>query len=318
MTLDTLVDRVNSQLQRLPGKKTDAVPGLFLLRETAPTDIEATFYDPVVCLILQGEKEITIGDHLFRLSEGHCVVVSHDLPVRARITRASARKPYLALVIRLDLAVLRSLREEIGDDVPASGAACSMQVAPVDGPTTAVIARYLDLLNEPAAARVVLPLVRKELHFRLYMSASGAMLRSLLQRDSQASNIARAIRTLRERFRQAIAVADLARSVGMSTSSFNKHFKAVTLTTPLQYQKDIRLTEARSLLRAGGLSVTEAALEVGYESPSQFSREYARKFGTPPNTELASSRTPGGMAASTPVEDRPRRSVPATSARTPA
>lgn len=291
MTFSTLTDRVNHHLDRSSAAKHDAVPGLFLLREKAPTEFEAMIYEPIVCLILQGEKETTVGDHVFTVSEGHCVVVSHDLPVLARITRASARKPYLALVIRLDLAVLRSLYDEVGDVSPPSGSACSMEVAPVDEPTADVIARYLDLLDDPVAARVLLPLVRKELHFRLYMSTAGGMLRSLLQRDSHASNIARAIQQLRESFRESLAVAHLAKSVGMSTSSFHKHFKTVTMTTPVQYQKELRLTEARRLLRASAVTVTEAAFEVGYESPSQFSREYARKFGVPPRVDLASART---------------------------
>lgn len=262
-----------------------------MFREQAPTTFEAMVYEPIACLILQGEKETSVGDEVFTVPEGHCVVVSHDLPVLARITRASARRPYLALVIRLDLAVLRSLYDEVGEATLPTGSARSMEVAPVDEPTADVIGRYLDLLDDPVAARVLLPLVRKELHFRLYMSASGAMLRSLLQRDSHASHIARAIRTLRESYRETLAVAELARSVGMSTSSFHKHFKSVTMTTPLQYQKDLRLTEARRLLRTGASTVTEAAFEVGYESPSQFSREYARKFGAPPRSELTTARS---------------------------
>jgi AraC-like DNA-binding protein len=291
MSFRALVERANRYFDRISGPQQDPVLGLLLLREQAPTEFEAMIYDPIVCLILQGEKVIAVGSHVFTASEGHCVVVSHDLPVLSRITRASARKPYLALVIRLDLAVLRSLYDEVGDCSLPPGAACSMEVAPVDDATADVITRYLDLLDDPMGARVLLPLVRKELHFRLYTSASGAMLRSLLRRDSHASNIARAIRTLRQTFRESLAVAELAKSVGMSTSSFHKHFKALTMTTPLRYQKDLRLTQARLLLRGGASTVTEAAFAVGYESASQFSREYARKFGTPPRSELASART---------------------------
>lgn len=284
MNFDILTDRVNKLLDG--PSSTREGPGLFLLRQTQPTEFEAMIYKPIVCLILQGEKETTVGEHVFTISQGHCVVVSHDLPVCARITHATPDKPYLALVIDLDLAVLRSLYDEVGDSPHASHSACSMEVAPVDDATTGVIVRYLDLLDDPISTRVLLPLVQKELHFRLYMSASGGMLRSLLQRDSHASNIGRAIQKLRDNFRDTIAMADVARSVGMSTSSFHKHFKSVTLTTPLQYQKDLRLTEARRLLRTNASSVIEAAYAVGYESPSQFSREYARKFGVPPKSEL--------------------------------
>ncbi len=263
------------------------LPGVHLLRETRPTAFEAMVYEPVVCLILQGEKETTIGERVFTLSAGECVVISHDVPVLARITRASEAKPYLALVVSLDLGVLRSLYDEVGDATFGPAPACCVEAAPVDAATIGVLNRYLDLLDDEAGARVLLPLVRKELHFRLYMSASGAMLRSMLHRDSHASHISTAIRTLRASFRERITVAELARSVGMSPSSFHKHFRAIAMTTPLQYQKDLRLTEARRLLRGGEHSVSAAAFEVGYESPSQFSREYARKFGAAPRLELA-------------------------------
>ncbi|MEM7136063.1 MAG: AraC family transcriptional regulator [Myxococcota bacterium] len=286
MTIAKLSERVNALLDCDYGSKEDTVPGLFLLRERAPTEFEAAIYEPIVCLILQGEKETTVGDRAFTVSEGRCIVVSHHLPVMARITKASPRTPYLAVVIRLDLAVLRSLYDEVGDTKLGSDGSCSMEVAQVDDPTIDVVGRYLSLTSDPVEAKVLLPLVRKELHFRLYMSESGTTLRSLLRRDSHASNVSRAITMLRANFRQSLAVADLAKAVGMSTSAFHKHFKMVTMTTPLQYQKDLRLTEARRLLRSGRSTVSVAAFEVGYESPSQFSREYTRRFGATPSSEI--------------------------------
>jgi AraC-like DNA-binding protein len=295
MACQALAERVDRVLKRTGGSLHDAASGLYLLRETQPTAFDAMVYDPIVCLILQGQKETTIGERVFTVAQGQCVVVSHDVPVLARITQASADEPYLALVISLDLAVLRSLYDEVGDASLEPGSACCMEVAPVDAATVNVITRYLDLLDDAAAARVLLPLVRKELHFRLYMSASGAMLRSLLHRDSHASHVSHAIQMLRANFREHLAVDDLAKSAGMSASSFHRHFRAVTMTTPLQYQKDLRLTEARRLLRAGQHSVSAAAFEVGYESPSQFSREYARKFGAPPRGELSEWRAASEM-----------------------
>jgi AraC-like DNA-binding protein len=145
--------------------------------------------------------------------------------------------------------------------------------------------RYLSLANSPADARVLGPLIAKEIHYRLLVAPFGGMLRSLILRDSNASAIARAIGHIRGDIRSPIAVPDLARKVGMSPSSFHKHFKTITATTPLQYQKELRLLEARRLLVTGDISVTVAAYEVGYESASQFSREYARKFGVPPSRD---------------------------------
>ncbi len=257
-----------------------------LLSERAPTAFEASIYEPVACLILQGQKETTIAEQTRVVSAGECIVVSHDLPVLARVTVASRTRPYIAVIVELDLSVLRGLYDEVDPAYLEMAAARSMEVAPIEDAVEDVVIRYLQLLKDPLAGRVLLPLVRKELHFRLLVSKAGAMLRALIHRDSNESNIARAIQTLRAEFRQSWDIPELARSVGMSASVFHKHFKAVTMTTPLQYQKALRLMEARRLLRRGACSVARAAFEVGYESPSQFSREYARRFGKPPSADL--------------------------------
>lgn len=311
MTRSRLADRVDRILNAEGGSVIQPIPGLFLLRETQPTAFEAMVYEPIVCLILQGRKETTIGEQVFDVPAGRCIVVSHDVPVLARVTEASDQAPYLAVVISLDLAVLHSLYHEVGPAGAAQGPARCMEVAPADNPTLGVIGRYLDLLDDATGAGVLLPLVRKELHFRLLMSASGAMLRSLLHRDSGASGVSRAIRVMRERFREQLAVVDLAKAAGMSASAFHRHFRAVTMTTPLQYQKDLRLTEARRLLRAGRHSVSAAAYEVGYESPSQFSREYTRKFGAPPRDD----RSDGQGSSSAPPAQRASLSAGGASAR---
>lgn len=266
-------------------KNDGPAAGLILLRESQPTRFEASIYEPVVCLILQGEKETTVGDQTRVIRAGQCVVVSHDLPVLSRITKASPQKPYLAVIVELDLLVLRSLYDEVDHLQLATAEASSMEVAAIDPTLEDVVGRYLDVIRDPVSARVLLPLIRKELHFRVFLSDAGGMLRSLIHRDSNESNIARAIKTLRNDYRSTWDVSELAKSVGMSASAFHKHFKAVTMTSPLQYQKDLRLTEARRLLRAGPHSVSSAAFEVGYESPSQFSREYSRKFGSPPSAD---------------------------------
>lgn len=260
--------------------------GLTLVRSTHPTGFEATLYEPLVCLIVQGSKVTTAGDQTVTLSAGKSVVVSHDIPVLSRIERASPAAPYLALVIRLDLGTLRSLYAEVGDvETVVEEEEAALKMADLDAPTMAVVLRYLDLLDHPKDARVLSPLVRRELHYRLLVSSSGGMLRSLLRRDSHASRISDAIGSLREGFRGPLDIGALARHAGMSPSSFHKHFRSVTRTTPLQYQKDLRLAEARALLRTGRHSVSTAAFEVGYESPSQFSREYSRKFGLPPQSD---------------------------------
>lgn len=289
MTIAALAARVDRYMLESTdsephGSKQPQVPGLIFIRRTEPTDIEASIYDPLVCLILQGGKETIIGDRRVEVTAGSCIIVSHDLPVVARITEASPEVPYLALVVRLDLSELRSLYDEVGTAEATDVAdAYAYAVGEIDAPLLDVLTRYVGLVDDPEGVRVLTPMLRRELHFRLLRTPHGAMLRTLLRRDSHASNISQAILRLRTDFRAGLEVPALARDVGMSTSSFHKHFKQVTATTPLQFQKELRLTEARRLLLTGDHTVSTAAFDVGYESATQFSREYSRKFGVPPS-----------------------------------
>jgi len=208
--------------------------------------------------------------------------VSHDLPVCSRITKA----PYLALVLEVDVATIRKLYDEVADSALDSEHARAAETHRADPGLLDALRRYLALADSPTDAKVLGPLISKEIHYRLLVVPFGGMLRSLIRHDSTASAIARAIGHIRS----PIAIPDLARQVGMSASSFHKHFKTITSTTLLQYLKELRLLEARQLLKTGGASVTTAAFDVGYESPSQFSREYARKFGVvPPSQDMANA-----------------------------
>ncbi|WP_224248136.1 AraC family transcriptional regulator [Hyalangium gracile] len=260
-------------------------PGLYVLRHHERTAFEATIYEPMLCLILQGYKEMTFGEHTFRLGAGSCALVSHDLPIVSRVLEA----PYLVVLLAIEVEVLRSLYEDVGE-LAADATARALEVHQADPRLLDAIGRYLALAESPADARVLGPMLLKEIHYRLLMTPLGHMLRGLIRHDSHASSIARAIALLRRDFRSPMVVAELARAVGMSVASFHKHFKAVTSSSPLQYQKTLRLLEARRMLVAGAASVTTAAYEVGYESPTQFSREYARKFGRPPSQDLVNSR----------------------------
>ncbi|MDC0710304.1 AraC family transcriptional regulator [Stigmatella sp. ncwal1] len=257
--------------------------GLYLLRQHQRTAFEAAIYAPTLCLILQGCKEMTFGEHHFRLRVGECALVSHDLPIVSRVRDA----PYLVLLLNIEVDVLRSLYEDIGELVTAAAEARALEVHQADSRLLDAIGRYLTLAESETDARVLRPMLLKEIHYRLMMAPLGHMLRSLIRHDSHASSIARAIALLRRDFRSPMVVEELARAVGMSVSSFHKHFKAVTLSSPLQYQKGLRLLEARRMLVVGKASVTTVAFEVGYESPSQFSREYTRKFGRPPSQDVA-------------------------------
>lgn len=259
------------------------LPGLRLLGHPVRTEFEATLYEPVVCVVLRGRKETTFGDRTLEVGPGDSLLVSHDLPTVSRIVEA----PYLALLLSVHLDTLRGLYDELGPAAHDKTETRALEVERATPPLLDALARYLALADAPLDARVLGPMLLRELHYRLLTAPFGGTLRSLIRYDSAASAIATAIAAIRERFRAPLVVDHLAREVGMSVSAFHRHFKAVTASSPLQYQKDLRLLEAQRLLRAGAITVTTAAYEVGYESPNQFSREYARKFGRPPKQDAA-------------------------------
>ena len=288
MPWEELVDQASRRVSSAGNGHHRAVQpmdGLVLLRQDSPSSSEASLYEPVLCLILRGRKQVSIGSQTLSIGPGECLLVSHDLPVRSRITKA----PYLALVFEVVVATIRKLCDEVAVAALDGERARAAETHRADLGLLDALRRYLALADMPADAKVLGPLVSKEIHYRLLVAPFGGMLRSLIRHDSNASVIARAIGHIRGDIRSPIAIPDLARRVGMSASSFHKHFKTITSTTPLQYQKELRLLEARQLLKAGGASVTTAAFDVGYESPSQFSREYARKFGVPPSRDTADS-----------------------------
>jgi len=261
------------------------MPNLTILRAEEATHFEAVVYNPVICLILQGSKETNIGDQMVELRTGDALVVSHDLPVQSKITSATADRPYVALIISLRLDLVRSLYEQVGAFAPEAPAARALSSGPAEPALIDALGRYLALIGQPLEAEVLGPSILREIHFRLLVSPIGDMLRNLLAIDSHASRVAKAILKIRSNYRESLSVADLAHIAGMSPSSFHGHFKLVTGTTPLQYQKDLRMIIARDLLLGGHHNVSSASFEVGYESPTHFSRDYQRKFGLSPSKD---------------------------------
>ncbi|WP_422031835.1 AraC family transcriptional regulator N-terminal domain-containing protein [Roseovarius sp.] len=267
------------------GTLTTGVTGLMIARRPAPSALEAMVYEPLVCFVVQGAKDTGTKAGSVRASAGRLLLVSHDIPIVSRIVEATAARPYLALILPLDLSVLRGLEEEIGG---SGGGAVrgALSVHEADAPMREAFGRLLGLVERPGEAGVLGPLVQKEIHYRLLTSPQGATLRALLQADGHAGRIGQVIAHLRAHVADPLTTEELARLAGMSRSSFHEHFRTVTATTPLQYQKELRLLQARERLQAGGQSVSAVAFEVGYESPTQFSREYARKFGASPRHDL--------------------------------
>ncbi|MCF6431498.1 AraC family transcriptional regulator [Leisingera sp. MMG026] len=288
MVPQDLINDIATYVREQGGLETGCgtgVDGLYAICRENPTRFEAIIYEPIMCLVLQGAKEAQLEDRRVRYGAGMSLIVSHALPVSAGVTDATPDQPYVALALRLDLATARSLYDEIGVADGQEKAAHSMSVADSDAALIDAVGRLFRLSQNPVEVQALAPLVLREIHFRLLRAQHGGMLRQLLLHESPASRISKAIAMLRDRYKAPLPVADLAAAAGMSQSSFHEHFKTLTSTTPLQYQKELRLMEARRLLISGGTSVAAAAYDVGYESPTQFSREYARKFGVPPRDE---------------------------------
>ncbi len=281
-----LSERAFRGVQRTPGPGPQFVTplrGLRLVRQHLCTEFESTIYEPLLCLILQGRKETTFGGRTFPMGAGECLLVSHDLPVISRIVET----PYRALLLDVEIDTLRSLHDDLRASPPDGAEDRPLQVHTATSLLIDALERYLALAGSATDAKVLGPMISKEIHYRLLMGPAGGMLRNLIRYDSHAALVSRAITLIRRDFRSSIVIAELAREVGMSVSSFHRHFKAVTSVSPLQYQKELRLLEARRILMAGTASVSTTAFEVGYESLSQFSREYSRKFGNSPSTDLA-------------------------------
>jgi len=277
---------VNGGLGR--GCSTD-VDGLFAFGNTAKTECSTAIYDPIMCLVLQGTKEAYIGGRVLRYGAGDLLIVSHAIPVESAVIQATPEQPYVALVLRLDLALARSLYDEIDGIGETESDTYALNVAASDAVLIDAVARLFRMSQDPTEARALAPLVLKEIHFRLLRAQHGGMLRQLLRHESSANRISKSIAIIRSNFKNTLSVAKLATESGMSLSAFHEHFKSVTATTPLQYQKELRLLEAQRLLLSGNATVASAAFDVGYESPTQFSREFSRKFGLSPNDQKSAS-----------------------------
>jgi len=269
------------------GLAVTPIPGLRMMCAHAPSGPMRSIYKPLVCLVLQGAKQMTIGLETGEFSAGQSVLVTLDMPVTGRITQASRDKPYLALAIELEAATINEIVMELGlSRTRVQGPVLPLFVDDTDAAMLDCAMRLMRLLDRPEAVPALRPAIMKELHYCwLLAGRHGASLRSLTVPDGDAQRIAAAIKILRAEFDQPISVHRLAASSGMSLSTFHRRFKAMTSLTPIQFQKQLRLIEARRLMLTAGQTASRAAFEVGYESVSQFTREYVRLFGAPPRRD---------------------------------
>jgi AraC-like DNA-binding protein len=255
---------------------------IFCIKEVDISELNATMYEPALCVILQGEKQINLDNRTLRVSAGDSVIISHHVPVYAKITRASVEVPYLSLIVKIDLTMIRGLCFEIEQIIEKQERAFSVDLEKADSALINTIDRFITTIEDPLEAQLIGSSIFKELHLRVLRTPHGGMLRQMIPSNSAANSIARAIKHIRNNYRTGLLVAEVAREVSMSESSFYQKFREITGTTPHQYQKSLRLMEAHALLSLNGNSVSDAAFAVGYESASHFSRDYSKKFGIPP------------------------------------
>lgn len=272
------------------------IRGLTALRATAPSGIHYEISQPLVALVVQGGKRVTMGDQDVMLHAGDSLLITADVPTISQITQASVAEPYLALVIDLDLATIAELTVEMRAAPAASPGPFdrSLWSEPTNAEVADVSLRLLRLLDRPASLPVLGGQLLRELHYWLLAGQHGAAMQRLGLCDGHLSRIARAVAVLRAEFAHPLRVGHLAAIAGMSPSSFHQHFRAVTSLSPLQFQKHLRLVEARRLMRSEEMSASRAAFEVGYESVPQFTREYGRLFGVPPGRDARAARGQAG------------------------
>jgi len=267
------------------------VPGLSLYRLSAPSEPKTGMYEPSICMVAQGAKRVQLGDDTYVYDAQRYLITSIHLPTVVQVTEASSEKPYLGLRLTFDLRELAQLMAD--SHLPAPRTQQSSRGMATGAVTPALVnafVRLIDLLGMPEDIPILAPVIQREIVYRLLVGDQGARLRQIAAAGSQSQQIARAIEWLKGNFTQPLRIDDLATRARMSTSTFHHHFRSMTALSPLQYQKQLRLQEARRLMLSDRLDAATAAFQVGYESPSQFSREYNRLFGAPPLRDVANLR----------------------------
>ena len=269
----------------------EVFPGFFLARVSKQIKSVSAVYKPAFCFVVQGEKRALLGEEVFCYDPGYYLIFSVDLPLVFQVGEVSEEKPYLSLMMNLDPSLVASVIMESGLEIKKGGASVKgINVSSVDGELLDAVVRLIRLLETPHAQKVLVPHVMKEIIYRLLIGGQGARLSHLMNSEGDTRRIAKAIGQLRENFNQPLQIENMARELGMSVSGFHHHFKSVTAMSPLQFQKQIRLQEARRLMLSGDLDAASAGFRVGYDDASHFNREYKRLFGTPPQRDIAKLR----------------------------
>ncbi len=269
------------------GPLVTAIPSLLLSRRSAPTQPMSHMYEPSICLIAQGAKRVLLGDDTYVYDVNHFLITSVDLPTVVQVIKASREKPCLILMLKLDQREISQLMVDSNLPPPrAHESSRGMAIGEVTLPLLTAFQRLIDLLDEPKDIPILAPIIQREIFYRLLVGDQGARLRQMASVESQSHQIAQAIEWLKSHYTLPLRIDDLAARVHMSTSAFHHHFRRLTAMSPLQFQKWLRLNEARRLMLAEHFNAATAAFRVGYESPSQFNREYRRFFDEPPLRDI--------------------------------
>jgi AraC-like DNA-binding protein len=286
-----LAERIAEALPR--DSKVEVQPGLVLTRLSSPTGPEHAVLEPWFCMIAQGAKDVLLGDEWFHYDPAHYLISTLGLPAVGRVVEASHERPYLGLRLSLDPSVVTSVMVESGVGVDVRGEGVGVKgvgVSPLDADLLNATVRLVRLMNRPAEYRVLAPLIVREIVYRLLTGPQRGRLRHLATFGGQTHRMVRAVEKLRDCFDKPLRIETVARELGMSASGFHAHFKAVTAMSPLQFQKHLRLQEARRLMLSENLDAGEAGYRVGYDDQSHFSRDYKRHFGKPPMRHIEQLR----------------------------
>jgi AraC-like DNA-binding protein len=283
--LDELTERI-AQAIRQDGT-IEPLKGLHFNRSSSPSECLHSVSVPAFCAIAQGKKEVFLGSDRYQYDPMHYLLATVELPIVSQILEASQAKPYLSLRLDLDPTLVSSVMVETGHPSSRSRADVkAIDVSPLDANLLDAIVRLVRLLDSPAEAHVLAPLIKREIIYRLLVGEQGARLRHIAVLGGYTHHIARAVARLRKDFNQPLRIENIAQELGMSVSGFHHHFKSVTAMSPLQFQKQLRLQEARRLMLGETLDASSAAYRVGYDDASHFNREYKRLFGAPPMRDV--------------------------------
>lgn len=293
LNLQQQLARVVSQWTTQQGIQGSAIDGVELIRCDEPSSCGSSVYEPSLCFVIQGTKTIQLGDREITYRPLSYLASSVHLPVLGRITEASEERPYLAAKLKVDPQEVADLVMELGDKAPplephghCPELECGLCMSSMDELMQSALYRLLSLLDSPEDIPILAPLARREIIYRTLIGEMGARMRKFASAESQSHRISTVISALKDHYAEPLRIRELAEAANMSESTLYHSFKQVTRMSPLQFQKKLRLHEARRLMLTEGLEAATASYRVGYESPSHFSREYSRLFGAPPRADV--------------------------------